>query len=285
MKPNQITYPKFRALQKSFTSEDGEIKYIDTGEGSVIVLLHGVPTSGWLYRKMIDSLAKNHRVIVPDMLGFGSSDSPDGYEIYSEQNHAKRLLALMDSLGIETWQHIMHDAGGLWTWELLKQQPSRISKLVVLNTIIYEEGFKPPIRFKKGVLARTAMWGYRNGITTNIMLRGLFKSGLRKNTLNKIDIEGYKTPLLEGKTSAMYYFFTRTCYNVPKHEEVLKSFSKPVTIIWGQHDEFLLWEPQRANVISDLNVLVKDVHLIEAKHFIQEEMPSEITQKILDFLK
>lgn len=285
MKPNQITYPEFRAMQKSFTSENGEIKYIDKGEGSVIVLLHGVPTSGWLYRNMIDSLAKNHRVIVPDMLGFGSSASPKGYEVYSEKNHAKRLLALMDYLNIPFWQHVMHDAGGLWTWELLKQEPDRISKLVVLNTIIYEDGFKPPIRFKKGFLARTAMWGYRNGISTNMMLRGLFKSGLQKNNLNKTDLAGYKTPLLEGKTRGLYYFFTQTCNALPNHEEVLKDFSKPTTIIWGQHDEFLLWEPQHAQVVSDLNIMEKDVHSIPAKHFIQEEMPSEITQKILDFLK
>ncbi len=112
---------------------------------------------------MIDELEKTHRVIVPDMLGFGSSDSPKGYDIYSEARHAERLLALMNHLEIKNWTHVMHDAGGLWTWELLKNDPNRINKLIVLNTIIYEDGFKPPIRFKKGFIARTAMWSYRNG--------------------------------------------------------------------------------------------------------------------------
>ena len=74
MKTDQITYKNFRAQQKSFTTQSGNIKYIDKGEGEVLLLLHGIPTSGWLYRNMIDELAKTHRVIVPDMLGFGSSD-------------------------------------------------------------------------------------------------------------------------------------------------------------------------------------------------------------------
>ena len=62
---------------------------------------------------MIDKLAKNHRVIVTDMLDYGSGDSPKGYKIYNEQNHTTRLLALMSSLKINSWTHVMHAAEGL----------------------------------------------------------------------------------------------------------------------------------------------------------------------------
>ena len=145
---SQPTYEDFRAQQKTFTSKDGKIKYIDRGEGAAIVLLHGVPTSGWLYRDMIDSLVQEgYRVIVPDMLGFGSSDSPKGYDLYSPEAHGARLLALMDALNIGTWNHVFHDAGGLWTWELAKLAPGRIEKLVVLNSIIYEDGFSTAYAF------------------------------------------------------------------------------------------------------------------------------------------
>ena len=144
----------------------------------------------------------------------------------------------------------MHDAGGLWTWALIKQQPGRISNLVVLNTIIYEEGFDPPIRFDEGFLARTAMWAYRNGITTNTMLLGLFKAGMTENTLNKTDLEGYKTSLLEGKTKAMYYFFTQTCNLLPDISEAVKNINIPVAVIWGENDAFLSWEPQKTKVIN-----------------------------------
>ena len=279
-----MTYSQFRSKQSTFASKDGNIKYIDQGQGNVIVLLHGVPTSGWLYRHMIDDLSKNYRVIAPDMLGFGSSDSPKGYDIYSEEQHADRLIALMDHLNIENWTHVMHDAGGLWTWELFKKQPHRIEKLIVLNTIIYEEGFDPPIRFKPGLMARTAMWSYRNGITTNMMLKGLFKSGMTQNTLNKIDIEGYRRPLLENKTRAMYYFFSQTCNNLANYQSVIKNIEIPVTVIWGENDSFLKWMSQQETVINDLKIAKKNIHLLKARHFIQEEQPRQINNIILNFL-
>jgi len=286
MRENQITYDSFCQSQKSFASPEGTIKYIDKGQGPVVLLLHGVPTSGWLFRKMIDPIVdQGYRVIAPDMLGFGNSDSPKGYEIYSEAMHADRLLGLMDHLKIDQWTHLMHDAGGLWTWELLERQPERVNNLIILNTIIYEEGFDPPIRFEPGFMARTAMWGYRNGITTNTMLRSLFKEGMTENTLNKTDIEGYKRPLKEGKTRAMYYFFSQTCNALPNYQPMIQKFNVPTMVIWGKNDSFLKWDPQRDAVVKDLNIADDRIHLIEARHFIQEEQPEELVQYILDFLK
>ncbi|MDY8135182.1 alpha/beta hydrolase [Aquimarina sp. 2201CG5-10] len=285
IRKGQMTYSEFRAQQRSFPTKDGIIKYIDKGNGPAIVLLHGVPTSGWLYRKMIDPLvAGGYRVIVPDMLGFGSSDSPDGYKIYSEENHAKRLLDLMDGLGIEYWSHVMHDVGGLWTWELMRQAPGKIEDLVVLNTLIYEEGFYPPIRMSPGAFARTAMWSYRNGVTTNKMLRSLFNEGLKENTLNELDVEGYKTPLLEGKTHGMYYFFTRTCNYFPDYSLVIENLEIPVAVIWGIHDTILQWPPQQTKATNALKVDEVDIHFVDEKHFIQETKAKEISYKILDFL-
>ena len=279
-----MTYSQFRGQQQVFESSDGTLKYIDKGKGEVLVLIHGIPTSSWLYRKMIDELAQNYRVIVPDMLGFGSSSSPKGYEIYEPKEHARRLLELMTSLHIHRWNHVLHDAGGLWTWELIAQSSESIQKLIILNTIIYEDGFNPPIRFKKGLLAKFIMSLYSNGLMTNMMLNGLFKTGLVENNLNSEDLEGYKKPLLEGKTKAMYHFFTNTCNNLPDYSNVIKNLGIPKLIIWGKHDEFLIFDKMKEKVISDLNISINDVHTIDARHFIQEEKPDLINSLILDFL-
>ena len=283
---NELMYTDFRSSQKSYQSSDGRINYIDEGEGPVILLLHGVPSSSWLYRKMIPELvASGYRVIAPDMLGFGASDNPKGYEIYSPSNHAKRLLGLMKSLKLESWSHVMHDAGGLWTWELLKLEPQCIDHLIVLNTIIYEEGFNPPVRMKPGGFAKFSMWLYRNGVTTNLMLNQLFKSALNKNDLTKEEFQGYKTPLREGKTRGMYQFFTTTCSSFQGYDGELNLQETPVSVIWGENDNMLKWEPQKDKVIQGLHVLPENVHLIDAKHFIQEEEPKMISSLINDFLQ
>ncbi|EDP72737.1 predicted Hydrolase or acyltransferase (alpha/beta hydrolase superfamily) protein [Flavobacteriales bacterium ALC-1] len=280
-----MTYSQFRNEQQTFLSPHGNLKYIDKGQGEAIVLLHGIPTSGWLYRKMIDELSQNYRVIVPDMIGFGSSDSPKGYKLYEPKEHAKRLLTLMQYLKINSWSHVFHDAGGLWTWELLKKAPEKISKLVILNTIIYEDGFNPPIRFKKGFIAQCIMAMYSNGITTNMMLKGLFKTGLLDNAImSKSDMEGYRKPMLEGKVKAMYHFFTNTCNDLPDYSSVFENLNIPKLLIWGKHDDFLVIDKMKSKVFSNLKLKEENVHLIEAKHFIQEEKPKAINELILNFL-
>ncbi len=280
------TYADFRKSQQNFKSDDGNIKYIDRGEGEVIVLLHGVPTSGWLYRKMIDSLVgKGYRIIVPDMLGFGSSDSPKGYDLYSPEAHCKRLIALMDSLGIKNWTHVFHDVGGLWTWELFKMAPDRIQKLVVLNSIIYEQGFDPPMRFKKGGFTKLSMSFYSNKLTNKTIMKKLFKNALIKNNLTANEIEGYKKPLLEGKTNSLYTFFSSTCNALPNYKETIKAIDIPTMVIWGKHDKMLRWTPMAEEVITDLKIKPENVHIIDAKHYIQEESTNEVLSYILNFIK
>ena len=280
------TYDDFRKNQYAFKSEHGKIKYIDKGVGEVIVLLHGVPTSGWLYRKMIDSLVnKGFRVVVPDMLGFGSSDSPKGYDIYSPEAHGKRLLALMNHLNISNWNHVFHDAGGLWTWELLKIAPDKIKKLVVLNSIIYEEGFNPPMRFERGGFTKLSVSFYSNKLTNKTIMKKLFKNALIKNNLTANEIEGYRRPLLEGKTNSLYTFFSSTCNALPDYSETLKNIAIPTIVIWGKHDKMLRWTPIADKVIADLNIEPENVHIINAKHYIQEENTNEILDYLIKFLK
>ena len=280
------TYEDFRSSQDTSESKHGKIKYIDKGVGEVIVLLHGIPTSGWLYRKMIDSLVnKGFRVVVPDMLGFGSSDSPKGYDFYTPDAHGKRLLALMDHLKINKWSHVFHDVGGLWTWELLKIAPNRIKKLVVLNSIIFEEGFNPPMRFERGGFTKLSMSFYSNKLTNKTIMKKLFKNALIKNNLTANEIEGYRRPLLEGKTNSLYTFFSSTYNALPDYSETLKNIDIPTIVIWGKHDKMLRWTPIADKVIADLNIEPDNVHIINAKHYIQEENPNEILDYLIKFLK
>jgi len=278
------SYTTYREKQKQFLTSEGHIAYIDEGKGPVLLLLHGIPTSGWLYRKMITPLVSaGYRVIVPDMLGFGSSASPKGYEIYAKENQVQRLIALMDYLKIDNWIHVFHDAAGIWTWELCKQYSNRIKSLVILNTIIYEEGFKPPIRFRDNILTKFIISLYTNRLSNRFLLNALFRKGV-KTKLSEVALEGYRKPLLEGKNKAMYYFFSRTHKKLPNHKEIVSKLAIPVLVIWGKGDEFLKWHPQAKNVIEDLKIPLKNIHELEANHFIQEEQPDTICTLIQQFL-
>ncbi|WP_298761615.1 alpha/beta hydrolase [uncultured Psychroserpens sp.] len=281
-----MTYTEFKGKQHFFKLPEGRIAYIDEGHGEPLLLLHGVPTSGWLYRHIFPELVqKGYRVIVPDMFGYGSSDSPKGYEKYHEKLQAERLSKLMEHLSINKWTHMLHDAGGLWTWELLKQQPKSIKLLIILNTIILKPGFTPPMRFGNNFITKFVMNLYSYKLTNNMLMKGLFKSGLLENNLSKDDIEGYKTPLLQGKIKGMYYFFSKTCHNLPDYSSLLPTLEQQVLVIWGKHDEFLKWEPQQDQVKQALNIETKHIHIIEGKHFIQEEVPQKISNLTHQFIQ
>ena len=284
------TIEQHRTQQKKIAVEGGEMAYIDIGEGPVILLVHGVPTSSWLYRQIIDNLQKNgYRVIAPDLLGFGNSDKPKGIDIYSMEKQAKRLLKLMDDLGIDSWTHVLHDAGGIWSWELMRLvERDRIENMVILNTIIYKEGFLPPMRFERG-----KFWGklYTNSYKSlcRILINATLKNGLCINNLTKQDKKGYWLPLREGGNRALYHFFTsfeEIESMLPVYQKRLQELAIPTMVIWGKLDDILVGEKQAPLLANHLNIAEKDIHLLGgAKHFIQEEKPNEISQFIIDFVK
>ena len=73
--------------------------YVDEGKGEVVLCLHGEPTWGYLYRHMIPDLAAHYRLIVPDHMGFGKSETPQDRE-YTLQTHVENLTAFIDDLGL-----------------------------------------------------------------------------------------------------------------------------------------------------------------------------------------
>jgi alpha-beta hydrolase superfamily lysophospholipase len=94
----------YRSHMQSMTVEGNQLAYVDAGprDGQVVLLLHGLPTPSWLYRKIYPALASaGLRVIVPDLIGFGASDKPDDLAAYFPDKQAAYILALMRGLGID----------------------------------------------------------------------------------------------------------------------------------------------------------------------------------------
>ena len=185
---HSTTYEDHIGRLKYFDAPDGKLAYVDEGNGPVVLLVHGVPTSSWLYRKIIPQLTNNGlRVIAPDLLGYGQSDKPEGYDIYDEVEQGARLLLLMKHIGVQRWTHVCHDAGGLWTWEMLHRDKKGVEKLVLLNTIIYESGFHPPIRFEPGLKAKMYSKLYENALTGPLMAKATLKKwNFQKPNIDKV---------------------------------------------------------------------------------------------------
>ncbi|MFV2090599.1 MAG: haloalkane dehalogenase, partial [Pseudomonadales bacterium] len=116
---------------------DYRIHYIDEGLRSAdpILLIHGEPTWSYLFRKMIPILtAAGHRVIAPDLVGFGKSDKPANASDYSYQMQVDTMLELVERLDLEDATFFGQDWGGLVGLRVVTAVPERFARVVVSNT-------------------------------------------------------------------------------------------------------------------------------------------------------
>lgn len=107
------------------------------GAGNPIILLHGFPTSGHLWRDVVPLLPAGYRVVVVDLLGFGRSDPPGKADL-SLQGHARRVVEFMNVLGITKATVVGHHLGGGVAQALAVESPERVERLALLHSIGFD---------------------------------------------------------------------------------------------------------------------------------------------------
>lgn len=108
--------------------------YVDEGSGQPIVLLHGEPTWSYLYRNFIPALSRRFRVIAPDHMGFGKSETPADAQ-YTLDRHATNLGNLIEELNLQEVTLVMQDWGGPIGTVVASRHPERMKRFVAMNTI------------------------------------------------------------------------------------------------------------------------------------------------------
>ena len=126
-------------ITSHFVEVEGvQVHYTEAGSGDPIILIHGFPTSYHLWRNVIPGIARTHRAIAIDLPGYGRSDKPLDIK-YNFFFYEKLLNGFLDALGLERTALGVHDIGGPIGvfWAIRNQQ--RLTRLVMLNTLVYPE--------------------------------------------------------------------------------------------------------------------------------------------------
>lgn len=111
-----------------------EVEFEVAGHGRPVVLLHGFPDTGRMWRYQVEVLAASgFQVVVPDLRGYGGSGKPDAVEDYSVLLLAGDVLAILDHLGIERAHLVGHDWGAALAWAMASLVPDRVDHLVALS--------------------------------------------------------------------------------------------------------------------------------------------------------
>ena len=135
MIPSDATFSGTFSFTPHFTQAPGfRMHYVDEGprDGEVILCLHGEPTWGYLFRHLISPLSDRYRVVVPDHMGFGKSETPADRS-YWLQDHIDNLEAFVLALGLTDITLVMHDFGGPVGMALAARHPERIRRIISGN--------------------------------------------------------------------------------------------------------------------------------------------------------
>jgi haloalkane dehalogenase len=250
------------------------LHYVEEGKGEPVLLLHGWPTSSYLWRGILGPLGRTNRAIALDLPGFGRSDKPLDAS-YSFRFYERAVTGFLDEIGVERVGLAVHDVGGPVGLYWASQHPERLTRLALLNTLVYARPSLAVIAF----VAAARVPGVRGLLTSPAGIRRAIRFGVRdKSRLSEETIRAYQEPLA-SKQAQRVLQRSGTSLAVGGFREIerwLPTIEVPVRIVYGKRDRIL------PDVARTMRRVQRDVGgaevtvLEDCGHFIQEERPEEI---------
>ena len=268
---------------KKITVKGVNISYIDEGEGMPIVLVHGIPTSSFLWRAMVDELTIYGRVVALDLPGFGFSDPPIDSD-YSISNYTSHLESFLDALAIEGGVLICHDFGGPVTVMYALQHPEKYSRLIILDTFLHTDLPDWGLFYK--IVKIKPIGEVLMGIAGESIIKAGMAGGLvnQSKITNEIVRRYFMPTGSADKTIKAFLGTLRVDYleELKFIEKNLTAIDKPTLIVWGKNDAYL--PLSLANRIHQ-DIVGSRVEIIsDCGHFLQEDKSRELTKIIAGFL-
>lgn len=265
------------------------VHYLDEGprDAPPILLLHGEPTWCFLYRKMIPPLvAAGHRVIAPDLVGFGRSDKPSEPSDYSYARHVSWMAQLLfDALRLRNITLFGQDWGGLIGLRLVSAEPERFSRVVMSNTGL-PTGDRP---LSKAFLA----WQRFSQTAPDFAVGALVNAGSR-TTLTDAEIAAYDAPFPDDSYKAgarILPSLVPTSADDPSHHDnvqawgVLERFERPFLCCFSDGDP--ITRGGDAAFVTRVPGAIGRPHVTVADggHFVQEDKAADLASIIVDFVR
>ena len=257
------------------------IHHREAGEGPPVVLLHGWPTSSFLWRDVMKPIARRHRVIAPDLPGFGASPKPPG-AAYTFAFFEEALDELLDALGVEETAIAGHDIGGpiALHWALGRRE--RVTHIALLNTLVYPELSDAAVQFVHA--CRTP--GLREQLTSPAGLAAAMKLGVADPaTITDEVLEGVTAPFRsdEDRLALARAGIGLELDVVAEMARELPGLRTPLRVIYGEQDRIL---PDIADTVARLRRDVPHAEvtaLAGCGHFLQEEEPERVGELLAGF--
>ena len=264
------------------------IHFVDEGEKQAketVLMLHGEPSWSFLYRKMIPIIANaGHRVIAPDLLGFGKSDKFTEAEKYTYAMHVESIQRLIENLDLRNITLVCQDWGGLIGLRVAAENPDRFSRIVAANTFLPTGDEKVPKAFK--------LWLAMSQASPIFPVGKFVKMGCQTK-LSKEIVKAYDAPFPDKTYKVAARVFPTLVPITPdnpaseanrKAWEILRKWDKPFLTAFSDGDPITrgadqILQSQIPGAKNQPHTTIKD-----AGHFLQEDKGEELAEIIVNFI-
>lgn len=271
---------RHRASGRSFTAAGVRSFTLDQGNGDPVVCLHGVPSSSYLYRKVVpESAGLGMRAIAFDFPGLGFAERPDDFD-YSWSGLARWTVAALDALQIDRFHLLLHDIGGPIGFEVGIENPERVLSMTVLNSPVDMGVFRRPWPmhpFSFPVVGEAWLAGWRYPAT-----RLLLRSVIGDNTdIPGAEIDAYLA-LLRGRDGGRAFLKIMRGFELGQAKQDyyyrgLAARPYPAQVVWGERDT-MLGADRRHAVVEALGV--DSCTLLPGKHLLPEDQAPAIASAV-----
>lgn len=272
--------PKYRDWQGM------RLAHVDEGDGPPVLMLHGEPTWGFLYRKVMGPLLDaGYRCVVPDLPGFGRSDKPVDDSWYTMDRHTEAVVSLIDELDLTGTTLVCQDWGGpIGLRAATIERPERFSRLVAMDTGIFNGRQKMTDNW---LHFRDFIASYRD-VRIEMPIRG-GSAGVLSDEV----VTAYTAPFPTVESKAGVRAFPPLIPLSPDAPgaaagqataDYLKTDTRPALLLWADSDPALPLDPVGRQV-QTLFPAAEPLTVIEnAGHFLQEDQGELIGSKIVEWM-
>ena len=252
------------------------------GQGEPVVCMHGVPSSGFLYRKVLPALAANGlEGITFDLPGLGFAQRPTDFD-YSWTGLSRWTAEAIDAAGVTHFHLIVHDIGGPIGFDVIRRLPDRIGSLTVLNTMLNVASFQRPLVMEP-FAHRGVGWLWLQSMRTPLLIALMRLIGVCKTPTNE-ELSAYGAILLREDGGRAFLKIMRSFERTPEFEarivNALEQKNFPAQVIWGTQDPALKMQDYAPEICRVLGLPAW--HQVKGKHFLQEDSPEEIAELVAD---
>ena len=273
------------------TVKSSRLHYVEAGEGDPILLVHGNPTSAYLWRNVIPQLVPFGRCIALDLIGMGKSDKPDiGYRLF---DHAEYFEGFINALGLQRIRLVVHDWGGFLGLHFAARHPDRVKAIAAMETVLTPmrmadrgEGFQRAFGMLRSPVGRDKIM--KENFFVERILPG---SILRK--LSDEEMEAYRNPFRTEASRKPTYVFPNDIpidghpadmvAAVDAYDRALAQTRIPMLL--------LTFEPGAIVQKAEIDwcrthwprIVIR--HMGPGIHFVQEDQPAAIGTAVADWFR